>query len=230
MKISNLKNIKPQYLNPWSTPATRLRAVRLLADDRRLQRRKMRELGLPTDTWAVIFDPQTLRSSSARSRYSIPSASCSPPRSSTWVLVTKPTSEAQAGARPDPARQAVLGGVQCGVLLQGADGRQHLAAHGYSNDFFTAQQDARTRAASSRSGYSIPKEGAVFALDNLVMTNRASARSRLSVHRLWLEGRASAELTNAIAPAARPGGDAAQSIRKSPRTKRFSQRGEVQAA
>jgi len=72
-------------------------------------------------------------------------------------------------------------------------------AHGYSNDFFTAQQDAAKAGRKFSIAYSIPKEGAVFALDNLVM-HASGRRPELAQQFIdfWLEGHASAELTNAI--------------------------------
>jgi spermidine/putrescine transport system substrate-binding protein len=72
-------------------------------------------------------------------------------------------------------------------------------ALGYSNDMYTAQEDARKAGRKFSIDYSTPKEGAVFALDNLVVPKGAK-RPDLA-HRFidfWLEGEAPADITNAI--------------------------------
>jgi spermidine/putrescine transport system substrate-binding protein len=64
---------------------------------------------------------------------------------------------------------------------------------------FTAQQDARAAGRKFSVGYSMPREGAVFALDNLVL-HRSGRRPDLAHQfiEFWLEGTAPAELTNTI--------------------------------
>jgi spermidine/putrescine transport system substrate-binding protein len=72
-------------------------------------------------------------------------------------------------------------------------------AHGYSNDMFTAAQDARAAGRPFSIGYSTPKEGAVLALDSMVI-HKDAPRPDLA-HKFMnfmLEGRNSAELTNLI--------------------------------
>jgi spermidine/putrescine transport system substrate-binding protein len=72
-------------------------------------------------------------------------------------------------------------------------------AHGYSNDMFQAQQDALKSARPFSIGYSTPVEGAVLAVDNMVL--HVSGRRRDLAHRFinfMLDGRNAAELTNEI--------------------------------
>ena len=85
-------------------------------------------------------------------------------------------------------------------------------AHGYSNDMFTAAQDAKAAGRKFMIGYSTPREGAVLALDNMVL-HKSGPRPDLA-HRFvnfMLEGRNSAELTNAIG-AGNPNAEAMQYI------------------
>jgi len=86
-------------------------------------------------------------------------------------------------------------------------------AHGYSNDMFTAAQDAKAAGRKFTIGYSTPKEGAVLALDNLVL-HKSSPRPDLAYQFIdfMLEGANSAELTNAIG-AGNPNADAMRHIR-----------------
>src|SRR5690606_32951314 len=67
----------------------------------------------------------------------------------------------------------------------------------YSNDMFQAALDARKTSRGFTIGYSVPKQGAVLALDSMVL-HRSGRRSDLAHQfiNFMLEGRNSAELTN----------------------------------
>jgi spermidine/putrescine transport system substrate-binding protein len=58
-------------------------------------------------------------------------------------------------------------------------------AHGYSNDMFQARADAEKAGRPFRIGYAIPREGAVLALDSMVL-HRTGRHPELaqSLHRL----------------------------------------------
>src|SRR5512143_706254 len=59
--LTNLKNIDPAYLNAFFDPGNRYSvpyAYTITLIGYNVQ--KMRELGLPTDTWAVLFEPKYL--------------------------------------------------------------------------------------------------------------------------------------------------------------------------
>jgi len=162
---------------------------------------RMRELGLPTDSLAVIFDPQYLRKVERKvtvldSQRELFAA----------ALKYLGYSANESGeAKLKQARDLILRAKPYWAAFNAASYFKELTvgnvwlAHGYSNDFFTAQQDARNAGRKFSIGFSIPKEGAVFALDNLVM-HKSGKRPDLAYQFIdfWLEGRASAELTNAI--------------------------------
>ncbi len=84
--------------------------------------------------------------------------------------------------------------------------------HGYSSDIFQADLDAQKAGRKFRIVSSIPKEGAVLALDSMVLHN-SGPRPDLA-HRFinfMLDGRNSAELTNLIG-SGNPNRDALQYI------------------
>jgi spermidine/putrescine transport system substrate-binding protein len=85
-------------------------------------------------------------------------------------------------------------------------------AHGYSNDMFQAQQDALGAQRPFAIACSTPKEGAVLAIDSMVL-HRSGRRPDLG-HRFidfMLEGRNAADLTNLIG-SGNPNADAMQYI------------------
>ncbi len=201
-KISNLKNIKPQHLNPWFDPGNVYSvpyAYSLTIVGYNVER--MRELGLPTDSLAVIFDPQYLRKVERKVTVLDSQRELFAAALKYLGYSANETGEAKL----KQARDLILRAKPYWAAFNAASYFKELTvgniwlAHGYSNDFFTAQQDARNAGRKFSIGYSIPKEGAVFALDNLVM-HKSGKRPDLAYQFIdfWLEGRASAELTNAI--------------------------------
>jgi spermidine/putrescine transport system substrate-binding protein len=201
-KISNLKNIKPQYLNPWFDPGNVYSvpyAYSLTIVGYNVE--KMRELSLPTDTWAAIFDAQYLRKVKRKVTVLDSQRELFAAALKYLGYSVNETEEAKL----KQARDLILRAKPYWAAFNAASYFKELTvgniwlAHGYSNDFFTAQQDARNAGRKFSIGYSIPKEGAVFALDNLVM-HKSGKRPDLAYQFIdfWLEGRASAELTNAI--------------------------------
>ena len=85
-------------------------------------------------------------------------------------------------------------------------------AHGYSNDMFQAALDAKNTGRKFTIGYSTPKEGAVLALDSMVL-HRSGNRPDLAHQfiNFMLDGKNSAELTNLIG-SGNPNMDAMQYI------------------
>ena len=72
-------------------------------------------------------------------------------------------------------------------------------AHGYSSDMFRAREDAKAANRPFQIGFSIPKEGAVLAVDNFVI-HQSSRRPDLA-HRFidfMLEGENAADVSNLI--------------------------------
>ena len=71
--------------------------------------------------------------------------------------------------------------------------------HGYSNDIFQANLDAQAAGRKFKILQGMPKEGAVLAVDNMVIDKSAPrADLALKFMNFMLEGQNSAELTNLI--------------------------------
>ncbi len=213
--LPHLKNIKPEFMgeffdaeNKYSVPYAY--SVTLIG----YNVEKMQERGIPTDTWAAIFEPKYLERIKGRvtvldSQRELMSAalkylgySVNDTDESHWkqardlILRAKPYWAAFNAA--SYIKELTIGNI--------------WLAHGYSNDMFTAAQDAKSAGRKFTIGYSTPKEGAVLALDNMVL-HKSGPRPDLA-HKFinfMLEGRNSAELTNAIG-AGNPNADAMQYI------------------
>ena len=201
-KIPALKNIKPNYLNTRFDPGNRYSVpyaftVTLLG----FNEAKLRELGVPTDTWAAIFDPKHLRKMKGRVtvlddqrelmgaalRYLGHSANDTDPAH--W----RAAREVIARAKP---YWAAFNNTSYIRLLAAGD---VWLAHGYSNDFYQANLEAGRAGKGLRIGFRVPKEGAVFALDSMVIHKNAP-RPDLA-HRFinfMLQGEESAKLSNLI--------------------------------
>jgi spermidine/putrescine transport system substrate-binding protein len=85
--------------------------------------------------------------------------------------------------------------------------------HGYSNDIFQANLDAQAAGRKFRILQGVPKEGAVLAVDNMVI-HKSAPRPDLALRfiNFMLEGRNSAELTNLIG-SGNPNADAMKYIK-----------------
>jgi len=85
--------------------------------------------------------------------------------------------------------------------------------HGYSNDIFQANLDAQAAGRKFRILQGMPKEGAVLAVDNMVI-DKSAPRTDLALlfMNFMLEGKNSAELTNLIG-SGNPNMDAMQYIK-----------------
>ena len=213
--LPNLRNIKPEYLDPWYDPGNQYSvpyaySVTLIG----YNVEKMRELDLPTDTWAVIFEPKYLAKVKGK------------------VTVLDSQRELMAAAlkylgysinegsehKLKEARELILRAKPYWAAFNASSYIKELTigniwlAHGYSNDMFQAQQDAKKAGRKFTIGYSTPKEGAVIAVDNMVL-HRSGPRPDLAHQfiNFMLEGRNSAELTNLIG-AGNPNADAMRYI------------------
>jgi spermidine/putrescine transport system substrate-binding protein len=201
-KIPNLDNIKPQFLDPWFDPGNKFSvpyaySLTILG----FNVEKMQELGIPTNTWAALFEPRYLEKLKGRvtvldSQRELFAAA---------LIYLGHSANETDPAKLRAARDVILRAKPYWAAFNAGSYFKELAvgnvwlAHGYSNDMFTAQQDARNANRPFRIDYDMPKEGAVFALDNLVVS-RDSPRPDLAREFIvfWLEGHASAEITNEI--------------------------------
>jgi spermidine/putrescine transport system substrate-binding protein len=200
--IPNLKNIDPAYLNTAFDPGNRYSVPYAMSTTIiGYNDVKMKELGLPTDTWAVIFDPKYLVKAKGRvtvldSANELFAAALKYLGYSANDVDPKHWNEAAAVIRKAKPYWAAFNASS--YIKELAVGNIWLV-HGYSNDIFQANQDAEAAHRPFHILQGMPKEGAVLAVDNMVI-QKGAPRPDLALKfiNFVLVGRNSADLTNLI--------------------------------
>jgi spermidine/putrescine transport system substrate-binding protein len=214
-QLPNLHNIDPAYLNTAFDPGNRYSVpyaytITLIG----YNREKIRELDLPVDSWAVIFEPRYLEKIKGRitvldsQRELLAAALKYLGYSANDVDETHWKQARDLIIRAKPYWAAFNASSYIKELTVG----DIWLVHGYSSDIFQADLDAQKAGRKFRIVSSIPKEGAVLALDSMVL-HKSGPRPDLA-HRFinfMLDGRNSAELTNLIG-SGNPNRDALQYI------------------
>ncbi|MDP1557828.1 MAG: spermidine/putrescine ABC transporter substrate-binding protein [Nitrosomonas sp.] len=200
--LPNFKNINPIYLNTEFDPANKYSVpyaftITLLGSNYE----KLQALGLPTDTWALIFEPEYLEKIKGRvtvldSQRELMAAalrylghSINDNNEENWQqaknLIIRAKPYWAAFSNTSYIRELAVGNL--------------WVAHGYSNDLYQAALDAKNTGRNFTIVYSIPQEGAVLALDSMVL-HRSGSHPDLAHQfiNFMLEGKNSAELTNLI--------------------------------
>jgi spermidine/putrescine transport system substrate-binding protein len=200
--LPNLGNINPAYLDTPFDPGNRYSVpyaytLTLLG----FNQEKIKELDLPTDTWAIIFEPKYLKKIKGR------------------VTVLDSQRELMAAALRylgysvndadeehwKQAKDLIVRAKPYWAAFSNTSYIKELAvgnlwvAHGYSNDMFQAALDAKNTGRKFTIGYSTPKEGTVLSLDSMVL-HKSGSRPDLALQFIdfMLDGKNSAELTNLI--------------------------------
>jgi spermidine/putrescine transport system substrate-binding protein len=200
--LPNLKNIDPRYLNTAFDPGNVYSVPYAMSTTIiGYNAEKMKELGLPTDTWAVIFDPKYLEKVKGRvtvldSANELFAAALKYLGYSANDVDPKHWDEAAAVIRKAKPYWAAFNASS--YIKELTVGNIWLV-HGYSNDIFQANLDAQAAKRPFHILQGMPKEGAVLAVDNMVLQSSAPrADLGLKFINFMLEGRNSAELTNLI--------------------------------
>jgi spermidine/putrescine transport system substrate-binding protein len=201
-KLPNLRNIDPAYLDTPFDPGNRYSVpyaytITLLG----YNVEKMRELGLPTDTWAVLFEPKYLEK--LKGRVTVLDSQRELMASALLYLgySANDTDEAHWAQ----ARDLILRAKPYWAAFNASSYIKELTVgniwlvHGYSSDIFQANLDAQRAHRGFHIAASIPREGAVLSLDSMVL-HRSGPRPDLALKfmNVMLEGENSAELTNLI--------------------------------
>jgi spermidine/putrescine transport system substrate-binding protein len=201
-RVPNLNNVDPVYLdtpfdpgNKFSIPYAYGTTIIGYNDA------KVKELGLPTDTWALIFEPRHLEKIKGRitvldSAGELFSAALIYLGHSGNDVDPGHWNEAAAVIRKAKPYWAAF---NSSSYIKELTVGNVWVVQGYSGDIFQADTDARAAGRQFRILQGIPKEGAVLGVDNMVIDKNA-ARPDLALEfmNFILEGRNSAELTNLI--------------------------------
>ena len=161
----------------------------------------MKELGLPTDTWAVIFEPRYLEKLQGK-------VTVLDSQRELFAAALKylgHSANETDEAKLKEARDLILRAKPYWAAFNASSYIKELTigniwlAHGYSNDMFQAAQDAAKAKRPFSIAYSTPKEGAVLALDSMVL-HKSGPQPDLAYQfiNFMLEGQNSAELSNMI--------------------------------
>ncbi len=201
-QLPNLKNIDPAYLNTPFDPDNKYSvpyAMSLTVIGYNDQ--KIKELGLPTDTWAVVFDPKYVEK--IKGRVTVLDSSSELFAAALKYLGYSATDvdEAHWKQAVDLIKKAkpFWAAFNASSYIKELTVGNIWLVHGYSNDIFQANLDAQAAGRPFHILHGLPKEGAVLAVDNMVI-HKDAPRPDLA-HKFMnfmLEGRNSAELTNLI--------------------------------
>jgi spermidine/putrescine transport system substrate-binding protein len=201
-QLPNLKNIDPRYLNTpfdpgnnYSVPYAMSTTIIGYND------LKMKELGLPTDTWAVIFDPKYLEKVKRRVTVLDSASELFAAALKYLGYSANDVDEKHWKEAADVIKKAkpYWAAFNASSYIKELTVGNIWLVHGYSNDIFQANLDAQAAKRSFQILQGMPKEGAVLAVDNMVI-HKDAPRPDLA-HKFMnfmLEGKNSAELTNLI--------------------------------
>lgn len=201
-QLRHIGNLKPEYLNTWFDPGNRYSVpyaytVTLIG----YNEEKLREHALPNDTWALIFEPRYLEKLKGRVSV-LNSARELMAAAMIYLGYSIHDSEPEKWAA---AKRLILRAKPYWATFSNNTYIKDLAignlwvAHGYSSDMFRSQADARAAERSFHIGFSIPREGAVMALDSFVI-HRSSPHPELAhaFINFMLDGRNAADVSNLI--------------------------------
>jgi spermidine/putrescine transport system substrate-binding protein len=162
---------------------------------------KMKELGLPTDTWAVIFEPRYLEKVKGRVTVLDSSSELFAAALKYLGYSANDTDEKHWKEAADVIRKAkpYWAAFNASSYIKELTVGNIWLVHGYSNDIFQANADAKAAGRKFQILQGMPREGAVLAVDNMVI-HKDAPRPDLGLMfiNFMLDGKNSAELTNLI--------------------------------
>lgn len=201
-QLPNLKNLNPGFVNNPFDPGNQYSVpyaytVTLIG----YNEQKMKELGIPTDSWAAIFDPKYLAKIKGKVTVLDDHRELIGAALKYLGYSANDTDEKHWKQAADVIRKAkpywsAFNNTSYIKLLASGD---VWLAHGYSNDMFQANDAAQKAGKGIKIGYTIPKEGAVLAVDYMVI-HKSAPRPDLALRfmNFMLDGKNSSELTNLI--------------------------------
>lgn len=201
-KIPNLKNIKPAFLDPGFDPGNKYSVPYAFGPTViGFNVGKMEELGIPTDSWAAVFEPEHLEK--IKGRVTVLDDFREIIGAALIYLGHSPNSTDRA--HWEEAKNLILRAKPYWAAFNASNYNTLLASgdiwlsHGYSMDIFQAAEEAEAAGAGIEIGYAIPKEGAFMSTDNLVV-HKSAPEPGLAFEfiNFLLEGEQSAVLSNEL--------------------------------
>ncbi len=201
-KLPNFGNVDPAYLNTSFDPGNRFSVPYAMSTTiLGYNDVKMKELGVPTNTWAAIFDPTFLGKVKGRVTVLDSASELFAAALIHLGYSANDTDEKHWREAADLVKKAkpYWAAFNASSYIKELTVGNIWLVHGYSNDIFQANQDAQAAGRPFRIVQGMPREGAVLAVDSMVI-HRSAPRPDLA-HKFinfMLDGRNSAELTNLI--------------------------------
>ena len=201
-KLPNVVNVDPAYLNTSFDPGNKFSVPYAMSTTiLGYNDAKMKELGLPTNTWAAIFDPKLLEKVKGRVTVLDSASELFAAALIHLGYSANDTDEKHWRQAADLIKKAkpYWAAFNASSYIKELTVGNIWLVHGYSNDIFQANLDAQAAGRPFRIVQGMPKEGAVLAVDSMVI-HKSAPRPDLA-HKFinfMLEGRNSAELTNLI--------------------------------
>ena len=201
-KLTNLRNINAVYMNTPFDPDNKFSVPYAMSTTiLGYNAEKMKELGLPTDTWAVIFEPKYLEKIKGRATVLDSSGELFAAALKYLGYSANDTDEKHWKEAADLIKRAkpYWAAFNASSYIKELTVGNIWLVHGYSNDIFQAGLDAQAAGRKFKILQGMPKEGAVLAVDNMVI-HKDAPRPDLALQfmNFMLEGKNSAELTNLI--------------------------------
>ena len=201
-KLTLLKNIDPAYMNTPFDPDNKYSVPYAMSTTiLGYNAEKMKELGLPTDTWAVIFEPKHLEKLKGRVTVLDSSSELFAAALKYLGYSANDTDEKHWKEAADLIKRAkpYWAAFNASSYIKELTVGNIWLVHGYSNDIYQANLDAQAAGRKFTILQGMPKEGAVLAVDNMVI-HKDAPRPDLALQfmNFMLDGKNSAELTNLI--------------------------------
>mgnify|MGYP001565967091 FL=1 len=201
-KLPNAKNVNPAFMNsqfdqgnkfslPYSFTTTLLG----------FNETKLKELGIATDSWAVIFDPAVL----AKIKGKVTVLDDSREVFAAALMYNGFSANSTNPAELKKAQETILKAKPFWAAFNGQSYIKELTvgniwvAHGYSSDMFQAVADAKAAKRKFAVNYALQKEGNTLSVDNvMILKNAPRPDLAYKFMNFMLDGKNAADLTNMI--------------------------------
>jgi spermidine/putrescine transport system substrate-binding protein len=201
-QLPNLKNISPAFLdadfdrgNVYSMPYAS--SITLLG----FNEQKMKELGIPTDTWAALFEPRYL----ARMKGRVTALDDQRELMASALIYLGYSANDRDEQHLKRAQEVIIRAKPYWAAFNNTSYIRLLSVgdiwlvHGYSTDMFQANLAAKKAGKTFTIGSALPREGAAMSIDNMVIP-RDAPRPDLAYRfmNFMMDGKNASELTNLV--------------------------------